>query len=83
MEQLPKLPNIISKIELPLLFVHGSNDQIVRLEGSYELLKQARSKNKSLSIIPGGYHEPHHDIEKEEYLNSMRLWLMRQSSFEV
>lgn len=83
LEQLPKLPNIISKIELPLLFVHGSNDQIVRLEGSYELLKQARSKNKSLSIIPGGYHEPHHDIEKEEYLNSMRLWLMRQSSFEV
>lgn len=80
LEQLPKIPDIISKIDIPLLFLHGSSDQIVRLEGSFELLMRAKSKNKTLSIIPGGYHEPHHDSEKEEYLSSIRLWLMRQSS---
>jgi len=83
LEQLPKVPTIISKIEIPLLLLHGSSDQIVRLEGSFELLMRAKSKNKTLSIIPGGYHEPHHDVEREEYLSSIRRWLMHQSSFEV
>jgi len=80
LEQLPKIPQIISKIEIPLLLLHGTHDQIIRLEGSFELLKYSKSKNKTLQIIPGAFHEPHHDKEKDQFLNAIQLWLRDQLS---
>ncbi|NBT57995.1 hypothetical protein EBT16_04340, partial [bacterium] len=79
LNHLPKLTSIASKISLPVLILHGSLDQIIRLEGSFELLKSLGSKDKILNIIPGGFHEPHNDIEKNLFFSLMTLWLDRQA----
>lgn len=78
LDQLPKLPLIASKIDLPIQILHGSLDQLIRLEGSFELLQKLGSKDKTLNIIPGGFHEPHNDIEKNEFFSLLILWLDRQ-----
>ncbi|MFM8269935.1 MAG: lysophospholipase, partial [Pseudomonadota bacterium] len=78
LDQLPKLPLIASKLTLPTLFLHGSLDQLIRLEGSFELMQKFQSKDKTLNIIPGAFHEPHNDYEKEDFFNLLILWLDRQ-----
>lgn len=78
LDQLEKIPMIASKITLPTLILHGSLDQIIRLEGSFELLQKIGSKDKTLQIIPGGFHEPHNDQEKEEFFSLLTLWFYRQ-----
>lgn len=78
LDQLPKLPSIARKLELPTLIAHGSSDKIVRLEGSFELLKCLSSRDRTLHIIPGGYHEPHNDWGKEDYFKTLHLWINRQ-----
>ncbi len=75
LEQLPKLPAIAAQLTLPILILHGSLDQIIRLEGSFELLEKFGSKDRTLNIIPGGFHEPHNDQEKEEFFSLLTLWL--------
>ena len=77
LDQLPKLPKIVSQIYIPTLILHGSLDQIIRLEGSFDILQRLPSKNKTLQIIPGGYHEPHNDREKENYFSLLTFWLNR------
>jgi len=78
LDQLPKLARIAPKVTLPVLFVHGSSDKIVRLEGSFELMQKCSSLDRSLFIIPGGYHEAHNDLGKEEYFEHLVFWLNRQ-----
>jgi alpha-beta hydrolase superfamily lysophospholipase len=78
LDQLPKLPSIATKLTLPTLIAHGSLDKIIKLEGSFELLKCLSSPDRTLHIIPGGYHEPHNDIGKEDYFSALILWLNRQ-----
>lgn len=78
LNHLPKLESIASRIIIPSLILHGSLDQIIKLEGSFELLKRLKSKDKTLNIIPGGFHEPYNDLEKEEYFSLMIQWLDRQ-----
>jgi len=78
LDQLPKLSGIASRLNLPVQILHGSLDQLIRLEGSFELLQNLGSKDKTLNIIPGGFHEPHNDQEKEEFFSLLTLWLDRQ-----
>ncbi|NBX92189.1 MAG: alpha/beta hydrolase [Proteobacteria bacterium] len=75
LDQLPKLKEIASTLTLPVLFAHGSLDKIVKLEGSFELLNQIRSRDKNLYIMPGGYHEPHNDLDKNDYFVQLTQWL--------
>lgn len=79
LDQLPKLTGIAQQLTLPILILHGSHDKIVRLEGSFELLQSFKSPDKTLHILPGAYHEPHHDIESSDYFQSIIFWLNRQS----
>jgi len=65
----------VKKIDLPIVLFHGSADRIVRLEGSFEILQTVPSKDKNLFILPGGFHEPHNDIEKEEYFRLLTHWI--------
>lgn len=74
---LEKNPSLCGQIEIPTLFVHGTDDQIIRVEGSFELLKCLSSADKELAIRPGGYHESHNDLGKEEYFTALVQWLNR------
>jgi len=69
------IPSLYPKISLPLLIAHGSEDRIIKIEGSKEILEKVASKDKTLYIHPDGYHELHNDFEKEKYFTELADWV--------
>jgi alpha-beta hydrolase superfamily lysophospholipase len=68
-----------NEIELPLLILHGGDDKINSVEGSKELLQLASSTDKKLIVYPGGYHEPHNDLDAERVASDVIEWLNARS----
>jgi len=67
------------ELRLPLLLLHGSDDQVVPKSGSEVIYQQAGSTDKTLKIYPGLYHEVHNELEKEMVLNDAVNWLDQHS----
>lgn len=63
------------EIQIPLLVVHGGADRVNSAEGSEELFKLVSSTDKQLRIYPGGFHEPHNDLDREAVLSDVIDWL--------
>jgi acylglycerol lipase len=70
-----------SRITLPALVLHGDADGIARSDGSREFFGALSSKDKTLKIYPGFYHEtmnePHTD--RQHVLADIRDWLLAHS----
>jgi alpha-beta hydrolase superfamily lysophospholipase len=60
-------------LNLPILLIHGSADEICLVEGSHWLYERIDQPDKSLNVYPGGFHESHnepgHDQEIEDIIN--------------
>ncbi len=65
----------MEEVEVPLLAMHGGADVITPPEGSRELVKRARSADKTLKIYDGLYHDLLHEPEKEQVMNDISGWL--------
>ncbi|WP_044398280.1 alpha/beta hydrolase [Lacinutrix sp. Hel_I_90] len=61
------------KIMIPTLLFHGKADRIIDYKGSVEF--QNNAKLGEVQLFENGYHELHHDIYKEEMLQSVVKWL--------
>lgn len=77
LKTLPGLVQIASKVSVPSLIVHGSADPIIRVEGSYELLRALASNNKELYIAPDCRHELHNELEASrlDYFRHLEMWI--------
>ncbi len=64
------------EITMPVLIVHGGADKVNSPEGSRELLALMSSSDKTLHIYPGGYHEPHNDLDRELVFRDVVNWLL-------
>jgi alpha-beta hydrolase superfamily lysophospholipase len=64
-----------SELRLPLLILHGGDDQLVPKSGSEYMYERAGSSDKTLKIYPGLYHEVHNELEKETVLADAVNWL--------
>lgn len=64
-------------IRTPLLILHGEADAINRVEGARWLFKEVAFTDKELRIYPGGFHEPHNDLDKTQVLQDVEEWLER------
>ena len=62
-------------LKIPVLLIHGSDDQITSPEGS----KEFAGKNSlvDLKIWEGGYHELHNELFKDEVFKFILDWLNR------
>lgn len=60
------------KLEIPTLFIHGTKDSITDHKASKKFVEN--SKNASIKLFDGGYHELHNDICKEEVLETISNW---------
>jgi alpha-beta hydrolase superfamily lysophospholipase len=60
---------------LPLLIIHGTRDTVTRPEGSSEFHANAGSKDKTLKLYEGYFHDPLNDIGKEAVMDDIRAWL--------
>lgn len=71
------------RISVPLLVMHGSQDQVADVDGSRELCERAGSFDKSLRVYDGLWHEIMHEPEKETVLQEMSGWLDDRTSRSV
>ncbi|MFZ0281246.1 MAG: lysophospholipase [Bacteroidales bacterium] len=62
-----------SKIKVPLLLMHGSDDLICSPEGSREFVSKA--DGAELKIWEGGYHELHNEPFRKEVFDYMMKWI--------
>jgi alpha-beta hydrolase superfamily lysophospholipase len=69
------IQNNATKFDLPVLLIHGAADGLTNPKGSEILSEMAKSKDKTLRIFPGGYHELINDSDREEVLNLIVGWI--------
>jgi len=78
LDAIDRVKSRMSEIGLPILILHGEDDPVNGLQGSRELFAAVSSKDKELHTYPGGKHEPHNDIVREQVVNDVEKWLTRQ-----
>ena len=61
----------VSRLRVPVLYIHGTNDELVPHEMSRELYHQTASP-KQLKYIPGGQHNNSAAVGGDEYLKAVR-----------
>jgi len=65
----------MSTLNLPLLILHGSDDQLTSVEGSRILYETVSSTDKTLTLYEGCYHEIFNEPEQEKVFADMTAWL--------
>jgi alpha-beta hydrolase superfamily lysophospholipase len=65
----------VEKITLPIIVVQGSEDKLVDPDGAQMLYDKAGSKDKTLKIYQGAYHEVHNEPERETMFKDVETWL--------
>lgn len=63
------------KIRLPLIVLQGEADRLVDPQGAQILYDRASSRDKTLKIYPGLYHEVFNEPERGQVLQDVEAWL--------
>ncbi len=61
------------QLKMPVLVLHGTGDRLIDYNGSVEFCKKATSAQ--LKLYNNGFHELHHDLCKEEFIQDILNWL--------
>ena len=72
-----RLKRDFKQFTLPLLIIHGTKDTVTRPEGSKEFYANAGSKDKTLKLYEGYFHDPLNDIGKEAVMDDIRALARR------
>ncbi|MFN2601616.1 MAG: lysophospholipase [Gemmatimonadaceae bacterium] len=78
LEAIDRVKKRMSEIGIPILILHGEEDPVNAVQGGKELFTGVSSKDKELHLYPGGKHEPHNDIVREQVVSDVEKWLTRQ-----
>jgi len=65
----------LKNYEYPCLILHGGNDQIVDNASSQYLYENSASKDKSIKIYDGFFHEILNEKEKDQVLGDIERWI--------
>lgn len=65
----------VSRIRLPLLVMHGTEDRLADPQGSRSLHERASSPDKTLRLYAGLHHEIFNEPEQNEVLGDLVAWL--------
>lgn len=63
------------RLRLPLLFIHGGDDEVTCAKATRELYQQAASEDKKLSMYPEARHETHNDLCREQVIREICSWI--------
>ena len=64
-----------SKIRLPIMIVQGSDDKLVDPSGARLFYDLVSSKDKTIKMYNGFYHEVFNEPEHEQVLNNVKTWI--------
>jgi alpha-beta hydrolase superfamily lysophospholipase len=70
-----RLKNEMGLITLPLLILHGTQDKATKPSGSQLFYERAGSKDKTLRLYEGHYHDLLNDSDKELVMSDIQAWL--------
>jgi alpha-beta hydrolase superfamily lysophospholipase len=60
---------------LPLLILHGTNDKATKPSGSQQFYDAAASRDKTIKIYEGGYHDLLNDTDRDVVIADITSWL--------
>jgi alpha-beta hydrolase superfamily lysophospholipase len=63
------------QLKVPLLLLHGDSDPITPPDGTKSFFEKVTYEDKTLKLYKGGYHQPFVDINRDEVLNDVAIWL--------
>jgi alpha-beta hydrolase superfamily lysophospholipase len=63
------------RIKLPLLILHGTKDKAAKPDGSRFFDATAGSKDKTLKLYDGAYHDPLNDVVRESVATDILCWI--------
>jgi alpha-beta hydrolase superfamily lysophospholipase len=69
------MPQRAAAITAPLLVVHGEADKLIPVAGSRKLVEHVGSKDVSLKVYPGLYHEVFNEPEQAVVLDDVVSWI--------
>lgn len=75
LKALMRVNNEMNKIEIPPLVLQGSEDKLVKPQGSKMLYEHAGSYDKTLKIYDSLYHEVFNEPEQDRVLADVVAWL--------
>jgi acylglycerol lipase len=75
-----RLPGRLPRLSVPLLLLHGTDDQICPLAGSIMVHDAVSSPDRTLRRYPGLYHEVFNEPEREAILTDLISWLNNRSA---
>jgi len=61
-------------LKTPMLLMHGTGDKIISYEATEEFANNS-NKNAELHLFKDAYHELHNEINKEEVLEKIKIWI--------
>jgi alpha-beta hydrolase superfamily lysophospholipase len=62
-------------IKLPVFILHGTEDKVTKPSGSQVFYDQTGSKDKTLKLYEGHYHDLLNDIGKEQVMADVLAWI--------
>jgi alpha-beta hydrolase superfamily lysophospholipase len=65
------MPNL----NVPVFIIHGTDDKATRPEGSQYFYDNVGSKDKTLKLYEGGYHDLLNDTDKEIVMADILAWV--------
>ena len=72
--QIDQLRHIVNECDVPVLFIHGTDDKFVPVEMTYENYKACKGQ-KHLLVIPGANHGMSYRVDKAAYENAvLNFW---------
>lgn len=71
------LPGLLPALKLPLLIQHGRDDKLAGVAGSEMVVGRVSSKDKTLKIYEGLYHEIYNELpaDRAAVLKDLRDWI--------
>lgn len=72
-----RLASEMSKISLPILILHGTDDRLSDPAGSKILFERVTSKDKTLKYYEGFYHEIFNEPGRQQVFADMHDWIAR------
>lgn len=77
MDKAEHLNNFRGQIDIPVLLMHGSADQITSFSATQAFADRVAG-NLEFKAWEGSYHEIHHDINKQEVMDQVIQWLNKR-----
>jgi alpha-beta hydrolase superfamily lysophospholipase len=73
-----RIQKTMTSLTIPIIMMHGTADRITNPDGSHQLNAVALSKDKTLKLYEGHYHDLLHDLGNSDVANDLLQWLDRQ-----